>query len=812
MEAALHEVLLEHSRRAASASSAAVDVHTKLDDALGLDLDRLDEALAALAGREAGLVERLSMMREAAVVAAAAELPELHSSRDALAATGEQMNALAAELLSSSASAAASCASLRAMHAERERVLHAAHVVDELLGLEACAGDVDEALARNDFAAAVARVAPLARAVAATEAELPPAGAPAAAPPALGASAVGGTADSTREGERAAEVVTSLRKRVADELARAAESGNDVGAVCGLAKLMGPLGRAAEGREALQSFALRQLDAAAAEGSESAETASVPALVSAALGRLLQRCAALLESADGAVDDEMGGAEARSELALALRDRCVEHGARLGARFNAASGLKSLVDDGSRRLRRANEAALTAPAGGAIESIDADGERAAAVCEGALDAMCALLRGVTQFDAYMKGRTGGDGTASGETLRHAKPFSEMARATISLGHFWAFANVGRAVRAQAAAVAVEAAPGAEGAEGGEAGVTEMVDSAFYVLQTSLRRAAHTCDGGIATAAVKHAVDLLRKLLLAELQGQLKQSVSSKLAGAALAGAQNITRSAAEGIATSAVGGAGASLAEAAGLSLSAAGASRQLGLLRTLSALELCVSYAPRLWRDASGDFARSLPPSAITPAQSQLVEAEGVVSAFESALDSGLQQLSSALFPRLRSRLDAFGAASYTLQTEAAFAAAEGDTFVAGLMTEMELVMRPLSPGLAEGARERLLQMLLQACAERIETLVLAKRFDQLGALQLDRDVRALTKRLGELSSRSVRERTARLTQMCTLLNLETEAEAVGMWAAEGYEWRLTAAEAKRVLALRIDFRTDVINALALA
>ena len=125
---------------------------------------------------------------------------------------------------------------------------------------------------------------------------------------------------------------------------------------------------------------------------------------------------------------------------------------------------------------------------------------------------------------------------------------------------------------------------------------------------------------------------------------------------------------------------------------------------------------------------------------------------------------------------------------------------------------MRPLSPGLAEGARERLLQMLLQACAERIETLVLAKRFDQLGALQLDRDVRALTKRLGELSSRSVRERTARLTQMCTLLNLETEAEAVGMWAAEGYEWRLTAAEAKRVLALRIDFRTDVINALALA
>ena len=62
--------------------------------------------------------------------------------------------------------------------------------------------------------------------------------------------------------------------------------------------------------------------------------------------------------------------------------------------------------------------------------------------------------------------------------------------------------------------------------------------------------------------------------------------------------------------------------------------------------------------------------------------------------------------------------------------------------------------------ARCGLLRRWAQACAERIETLLLAKRFDQLGALQLDRDVRALTKRLGELSSRSVRERLARLAQ----------------------------------------------------
>jgi hypothetical protein len=260
------------------------------------------------------------------------------------------------------------------------------------------------------------------------------------------------------------------------------------------------------------------------------------------------------------------------------------------------------------------------------------------------------------------------------------------------------------------------------------------------------------------------------------------------------------------------GGAGAhALAEAAGRTVNAAGAARQLSLLHALSALQLCVTYTPRLWKQAGEEFTRALPPSALKSAQTALTDAESVHAAFDAALDAGLNQLSSALFPRLRPRLDAFANASYTLQTEAAFAAAEGESFVGALMAELENVLKPLSPALAEGARERLLMLLMQGCAERLETALLTKRFDQLGALQLDRDVRALTKRLGELSSRSGRAKTARLVQMCTLLNLESEAEAEGLWHAEGYEWRLSAAEAKQVMALRVDFRPDAINALAL-
>mmetsp|Transcript_36519 Transcript_36519/g.76906 ORF Transcript_36519/g.76906 Transcript_36519/m.76906 type:complete len:174 (+) Transcript_36519:116-637(+) len=78
--------------------------------------------------------------------------------------------------------------------------------------------------------------------------------------------------------------------------------------------------------------------------------------------------------------------------------------------------------------------------------------------------------------------------------------------------------------------------GIDGAGGGngavEAGMSELVDSVFYVLQRALRRAAHCCDPAICAAAVEHAVSLLTRRLLEHLQGQLKQSLSSKLAGAA----------------------------------------------------------------------------------------------------------------------------------------------------------------------------------------------------------------------------------------------------------------------------------------
>jgi hypothetical protein len=66
---------------------------------------------------------------------------------------------------------------------------------------------------------------------------------------------------------------------------------------------------------------------------------------------------------------------------------------------------------------------------------------------------------------------------------------------------------------------------------------------------------------------------------------------------------------------------------------------------------------------------------------------------------------------------------------------------------------------------------------AARLEAIVSKKAFNQLGGLAMDRDVRTLVSHLAELTQRTVRDKFARLTQMATVLSLETPSEILDYW-----------------------------------
>ena len=102
-----------------------------------------------------------------------------------------------------------------------------------------------------------------------------------------------------------------------------------------------------------------------------------------------------------------------------------------------------------------------------------------------------------------------------------------------------------------------------------------------------------------------------------------------------------------------------------------------------------------------------------------------------------------------------------------------------------------------------------------RLEVLLTKKSFNQLGGLQLDRDVRGLVSALssGEMTSRTVRDKFARLNQLAVVLSLEAVDELMDYWADDSghINWRLSAEEVKSVLLLRVDFEHESIQALSL-
>ena len=92
-------------------------------------------------------------------------------------------------------------------------------------------------------------------------------------------------------------------------------------------------------------------------------------------------------------------------------------------------------------------------------------------------------------------------------------------------------------------------------------------------------------------------------------------------------------------------------------------------------------------------------------------------------------------------------------------------------------------------------------------------KRFNQLGGLQLDRDVRTLLAHLSEVTNRTVRDKFANLAQMGTLLSLENPAEILEYWGDNTgpITWRLSENQVREVLSQRVDFDPAEIDMLQL-
>lgn len=185
----------------------------------------------------------------------------------------------------------------------------------------------------------------------------------------------------------------------------------------------------------------------------------------------------------------------------------------------------------------------------------------------------------------------------------------------------------------------------------------------------------------------------------------------------------------------------------------------------------------------------------------------------FKQALNAGLEQLVATVTPRIRPVLDNVATISYEL-SEAEYAENEvNDPWVQRLLHAVETNAAWLQSLMTANNYDSFIHLIIEFLVKRLEVIMMQKRFSQLGGLQLDRDCRALVSHFSSMTQRTVRDKFARLTQMATILNLEKVSEILDFWGENSgpMTWRLTPAEVRRVLGLRVDFKSEAIAALKL-
>ncbi|MED6127114.1 Golgi transport complex subunit 4 [Stylosanthes scabra] len=309
--------------------------------------------------------------------------------------------------------------------------------------------------------------------------------------------------------------------------------------------------------------------------------------------------------------------------------------------------------------------------------------------------------------------------------------------------------------------------------------TSMVDDVFYVLQSCLRRAISTANISSVVAVLSGASSLLSN----EYQEALQQKTREPNLGAKLFfGGVGVQKTGTE-IATS-------------------------------LNNMDVSSEYVLKLKHEIEEQCAEVFPaPADREKVKSCLSELADSSNAFKQALNAGVEQLVATITPRIRPVLDSVGTISYEL-SEAEYADNEvNDPWVQRLLHAVETNVAWMQPLMTVNNYDTFVHLVIDFIVKRLEVIMMQKRFSQLGGLQLDRDARALVSHFSVMTQRTVRDKFARLTQMATILNLEKVSEILDFWGENSgpMTWRLTPAEVRRVLGLRVDFKPEAISALKL-
>ncbi|KAF0703671.1 Aste57867_7570 [Aphanomyces stellatus] len=194
----------------------------------------------------------------------------------------------------------------------------------------------------------------------------------------------------------------------------------------------------------------------------------------------------------------------------------------------------------------------------------------------------------------------------------------------------------------------------------------------------------------------------------------------------------------------------------------------------------------------------------------------EETASEFKALLMTCHDSVCQAFAPKLTATCaPLFKKVSYEL-TDALFTANEAnDPYVHALLHSVKAFLEPYDKHLARANLVTLAEGVADTVVDVVEALVVTKQFNQLGAMQLEKEVRLLGGYFGDKCQHSKRhhETFAFLRQAVMVLNVDAPddvREFVGR-PSKGVEWKLPTQRVIDLLHLRVEFSTATVVAVKL-
>uniref|UniRef100_A0A8D2ZEV5 Conserved oligomeric Golgi complex subunit 4 n=1 Tax=Scophthalmus maximus TaxID=52904 RepID=A0A8D2ZEV5_SCOMX len=316
--------------------------------------------------------------------------------------------------------------------------------------------------------------------------------------------------------------------------------------------------------------------------------------------------------------------------------------------------------------------------------------------------------------------------------------------------------------------------------------SSMVDDCFYIVKKCISRALSSSSIDCLCAMINHANSVLESDFREVLYNKLRQGFPATTL-------QDIQRGVSSAV--------------------SMMQSSLQQGKFNTMS-IESAEHAKAAFLNDCSKLFSQGGGSGDQAKIESCLSDLVNTSTKFKDFLQEGLTELNTtAVKPQVKPWISSFLAISHNIEEEEFNDYEANDPWVQQLIVNVEQLMAEFKTALSPVIYETLTSLMTSLISIEMEKTVLKCSFSRLGGLQFDKELRSLVAYLTTVTTWTIRDKFARLTQMATILNLERVTEILDYWGPNSgpLTWRLTPAEVRQVLALRIDFRSEDIKRLRL-